>query len=93
MKKLIGIILLAGGFLVGCGTNTVSENAKVVNEYTQSDIGTKLEKIGCEFSTNHLDEKQIKITVNKCSSISNHDAITYIKENLADKRDGYKIFD
>jgi hypothetical protein len=73
MKKNFGIILTSAGLLVGCGTNTISENAKSVNEYTQSDIGTKLEKVGCELSTNKQDGKHIELTVNNCSTISNND--------------------
>jgi outer membrane PBP1 activator LpoA protein len=86
MKMMLGIIFLTSGLLAGCGASTNSKNALTVNEYTQSDIGTYLERVGCELSTHNRGNQKIEITVKKCSSISNHDAIRYIKENLVDTR-------
>jgi hypothetical protein len=90
MKKVFGIILSAAGLLAGCGMNAVSQDAKMVNNYTQSDIGTNLEKIGCKLSSNKRGGRGVEITVNNCSSITNNDAITYIKENLVHSRDHIK---
>lgn len=90
MKRFLGILLSSAGILAGCGTNALSNHAQLVNEYTQSDIGTNLEKLGCQFSTAKPAGKQVAITVHNCSSISNHDAMTHIRENLVDRQDNIK---
>lgn len=90
MKKILGIILSSAGILAGCGMNAVSQDAKIVNDYTQSDIGTNLEKLGCKISTNQREGKRVEISVNDCSSITNNDAIIYIKENLVHSKDHLK---
>lgn len=90
MKKFMGIILSAVGLLAGCGMNAISDDAKVVNDYTKSDIGTNLEKLGCKLSTKKLNGNQVEINVNKCSSISNNDARNYINENLVNRNDYIK---
>jgi hypothetical protein len=90
MKKVFGVFLLSAGLLAGCGTNAVSQNAQIVNDYTQSDVGTHLEKLGCELFTNKRGGRGMEITVDKCSSITNNDAITYIKDNLVRSNDHLK---
>jgi hypothetical protein len=90
MKKAFGVILSSVGLLAGCGTNAVSQNAKIVNNYTQSDIGTHLERLGCELSTNKRGGRGMEISVDHCSSITNNDAITYIKDNLVRSNDHIK---
>lgn len=79
------IILSSVGLLFSSGYHSINNSARLLNIYTQSNIGATLERNGCELTTKKLKGQQIEVTVNHCLSISNKDAIHHIIENVSNK--------